>query len=88
MLKLRFRRNTIISRGMGPDSPMERVEKLILSAILQRAAMHQPLNVTECIHLLNSLIDKSVIQKELVEWKIHVFGNNFCEEGSDCVGKK
>jgi hypothetical protein len=34
MMKSRFRRNNIISRGMGPDSPMERVKKLILAAIL------------------------------------------------------
>jgi hypothetical protein len=70
MLKSRFRRNNIISRGIGPDSPMERVDKLILAAILQRSAMRQPLNVTECIQFSNSLVDKSVIQKEIVEWKI------------------
>jgi hypothetical protein len=62
---------------MGPDSPMERVEKLILAVILRRAAMRQPVNVTECIQLLNSLIDKYVIQKELVEWNIRVLERTF-----------
>jgi hypothetical protein len=73
---------------MGPDSPMERVEKLILAAILRITAMRQPLKITECIQLSNSLIDKSVIQKELVEWKIRVFGKNLGEEGSNHVKKK
>jgi hypothetical protein len=50
--------------------------------------MRKPLNVTECIQFSNSLIDKSVIQKELVDLKIQVFGKNFREEGSDRAGKK
>jgi hypothetical protein len=50
--------------------------------------MRKPLNVTECIQFLNSLIDKSVIQKELVERKIRVFGKKFREEGFNRVGKK
>jgi hypothetical protein len=48
---------------------MFRVEKLLVSMILRRAVMRQPYTVRECLKLANSLIDKSVTQVQLVQWK-------------------
>jgi hypothetical protein len=60
------------ANGRGVNSPMFRVEKLLVSMILRRAAMRQPHTVRECLELANSLIDKSVTQVQLVQWKKNV----------------
>jgi hypothetical protein len=37
--------------------------------IVRRAAMRQPYTARQCLELANSLIEKSVRQVQLVEWK-------------------
>jgi hypothetical protein len=89
-LKGRFRktRSTIYANGGGVNSPMHRVEKLVVSMILRRAAMRQPYTVQECLELANSLIDKSVTQVQLVQWKKKMLGRNFKEDNAGRVGLK
>jgi hypothetical protein len=88
-LKGRFRKNRAqYANGRGVNSPMFRIEKLIIGMILRRATMRQPYNVRECLELANSLIDKSVTQVQLVEWKQKMLGRNFTEENADRVGLK
>jgi hypothetical protein len=67
---------------------MHRVEKLVVSMILRRAAMRQPYTVQKCLELSNSLIDKSVTQVQLVQWKNKMLGRNFKEDNSGRVGLK
>jgi hypothetical protein len=45
------------------------VENLLASMIVRRAAMRQPYTARQCLELANSLIEKSVRQVQLVEWK-------------------
>ena len=56
--------------------------------IIRKAANREPYCIKECIELANSLIDKSVTQEELVEWKKKQFGKNFREENAGRVGYK
>jgi hypothetical protein len=67
---------------------MHRVEKLVVSMILRRAAMRQPYTVQECLELANSLIDKYVTQVQLVQWKRKMLGRNFKEDNAGSVGLK
>jgi hypothetical protein len=71
--------------GRGENSPMFRVEKILISMILHRTAMRQPYNVRECLDLANSLIDKSLTQVQLVALML---GHNFTEDNSGRVGLK
>jgi hypothetical protein len=88
-LKGRFRsKRSLYANGRGVISPMHRVEKLVVSMIPRRAAMRQPYTVQECLELANSLINKSVTQVELVQWKRKMLGRNFKEENTGRVGLK
>jgi hypothetical protein len=79
-LRGRLRKNRAhYANGRGVNSPMFRVEKLLVSMILRRAATRQPYTVRECLELVNSLIDKSVTQVQLVQWKQKKLGCNFTE---------
>jgi hypothetical protein len=89
MLKGRFRKGrAVYANERGLNSPMIRVEKLVVSIILCRAAMHQPCTVTECIELANSPISESLTQLELVKWKREVVGKQISGEGAHKVGYK
>jgi hypothetical protein len=69
-LRGRFRKNiSYYFNGRGVNSRMFHVENIIVSMIIRRAAMRQPYTVRECLELANSLIDKSVTQVQLVQWK-------------------
>jgi hypothetical protein len=88
-LKVRFRSTrSLYANGRGVNSPMHGVEKLVISMTLRRAAMRQPYTVQECLELANSLIDKSVTQVQLVQWKIKMLGLNFKEDNAGRVGLK
>jgi hypothetical protein len=88
-LKGRFRSTiSLYANGRGVNSPMHRVEKLVVSMILRRAAMRQPYTVQECLELANSLIDKSVTQVQLVQWKRKMLGRHFKEDNAGRVGLK
>jgi hypothetical protein len=50
--------------------------------------MPQPYTVHECLELANSLIDKSVTQVQLVQWKQKMLVCNFTEENVGRVGLK
>jgi hypothetical protein len=88
-LKGRFRSTrSLYANGRGVNSPMHRVKKLVVSMILRRAAICQPYTVHECPELANYLIDKSVTQVQLVQWKIKLLGRNFKEDNAGRVGLK
>jgi hypothetical protein len=67
---------------------MHRIEKLVVSMILRRAAMRQPYTVQECLELTSFLIYKSVTQVQLVQWKRKTLGRNFKEDNAGRVGLK
>ena len=53
----------------GQESPLEKIEPLIISIIVQMARMRQSLNPSKGLLLINSLIHGTKIQDELVNWK-------------------
>ena len=61
----REKRNKLTPSHRGPTSPLAPVEDLAASACIQRAAMSQPLNSTDGVRLVKSLIKGAVREREL-----------------------
>jgi hypothetical protein len=87
-LKVSTLKGRLFANGQGLNSPMLCVEKLAVCMIIRRATMRQPHVVDECLELANSLINKSVTQVQLVEWKKKMLGRNFKEENTGRAGLK
>ena len=70
-IRKRVKRNSLINRHLagGQVSPLERIEPIIVSIIVQMARMRQCLTPSKGLLLVNSLISGTKIQEELVEWK-------------------
>ncbi len=70
-IQKRVERNSLINCHLarGQVSPLERIEPIIVSIIVQMAPMKQCLTPSKCLLLVNNLISDTKIQQELVEWK-------------------
>ncbi len=55
--------------GKGNVSPLIALEAHFLDIILQLAVMRQPLTPSGAIQLINSLVETSYFQREIIEWK-------------------
>ena len=80
MIQSHIERN-IFDRGVkGPDSPMQATEPLFVNVCIQDSKMRQPVNVTEDIEVVNSLILYTLWKNKLMEfqkrWKIDEYGEN------------
>ena len=53
----------------GPLSPLRKIEPLIVGILLEQAAMRQPMQVCEGIALVNSMIQGTQIQCDLIEFR-------------------
>jgi hypothetical protein len=68
LMRLREERKTVTG-GQGHVSPMIGVEVHLVDVILQLASMRQPLTATAALNLINSMVEKSKVEKEVIEWK-------------------
>jgi len=70
-IRKRVLRNSLESRHLagGQVSPLLKIEPAIVSIIVQMARMRQCLNPSKGLLLVNSLIEGTKIQEELIEWK-------------------
>ena len=61
----------------GHTSPLLKIEDIVVASILQMACItRQYLSLSEGVSLMNSLIDKQLIQQEFINWKTK-YSNNF-----------
>ena len=80
MLRSRYSRESIITNGRpGPESPLIEIEPILVEMLIRLCRIGQPLSVGSCKSFINSVINGSTIQQELIEWKkkcSHTCGNN------------
>ena len=67
----RFKKSRLIveSARPGPSSPLNRCENEFVKVLIQMARMRQALSPSQGVDLINSLIEGTQVQKELVAWK-------------------
>ena len=68
LTRLKSKRKTTTA-GKGNISPLIALEAHFLDIILQLAVMRQPLTPSGAIQLINSLVETSHFQREIIEWK-------------------
>ena len=64
-IRSRVKRNNSCPLGKGPPSPLAPIEKIIVSMFIQRADMNQPLNTTNGLRLVKSLIAGTKCEEEI-----------------------
>jgi hypothetical protein len=72
-VKKRMQRNTPINNDgdpVGHQSPLRDCEDRIVQFIVQLGKIGSPLSCGQCIHLINDLIDGTVHQERLIQWKV------------------
>jgi hypothetical protein len=72
----------------GPLSPMHEVEAHLLKVILLHGAMHQPVRCGEGLELANSIIEDTMTQLQMIQWKQLHLGKSFREESAATLGQK
>jgi hypothetical protein len=72
----------------GPLTPMIEVEAHLLKVMLLRGTMRLPVSCAEGLELANSLIEGTVSQFQLVEWKYQHPSKNFREDKATTLGQK
>ena len=70
-IRKRVQRNSLENHHLagGQVSPLQKIEPIIVSIIVQMARMRQSLTPSKGLLLINSLIKGSKIQDELIRWK-------------------
>ena len=64
-----YRKRVVCNHVAGHVSPLEPIEQTVIDIILQMARIRQSITPSRGLLLVNSLIDKTPIQKSLVKWK-------------------
>ena len=74
--RLKHGRNDCVYKSTpGPSSPLLKYEPEFVAVIVQMARMRMALSPTDCIALINSLIEWKQVQRDLFEFKNnHKFG--------------
>jgi hypothetical protein len=78
----------LICTDRDPLRPMHEVEAHLIKVILLRRAMLQPVRCAEGLQLENSIIEGTVYQVQLIQWKATYLGNNYNEETTGQMGQK
>jgi hypothetical protein len=66
-------RNTLINKEgipVGHQSPLRDFEDRIVELIIQLGKIGSPISCGQAVHLINDLIDGTVHQQRLVQWKM------------------
>ena len=66
----------------GHASPLSQIEPEIVAVLIQMAQIRQCLTPSQAIHLINSMIKGTPIQKELIQFK-----EKYSHGGDGCVGR-
>jgi len=82
LTRLRSNRKTVAA-GRGHVSPLLAVEAHFVDIILQLSAMRQPLTASGALTVINSLVETSNMQGEIMKWK----ANNLPDEKDDEEGR-
>ncbi len=69
-IRTRIRRERHNPKHPGVSSPLEEAEEALVVICIQMGTIRQPLSVREGVELMNSLIDGTHIQKEVVEFQM------------------
>jgi hypothetical protein len=67
---------------------MHEVEAHLLKVILLRGAMRQPFSCGEGLELANSIIEHTVTQLQIIQWKQLYLVKSFREESAATLGQK
>ena len=67
--RVKNRRISVLQSHPGPQSPLIEYEMDFVKIITQMARMRECLSPSECVALINSMIDGTHAQKNLIEWK-------------------
>ncbi len=70
-----YRKKEVCHHVTGHISPLEKIEPTVISIIIHIARFCQSLSPSQGLRLVNSLIEGTEIEKELVQWK-QKFSNN------------
>jgi hypothetical protein len=68
LTRLRNNRKTV-GAGRGHVSPLIGLEAHFVDVILQLSSMRQPLTASGALSIINSLVETSNMQREIIEWK-------------------
>ena len=68
-LLTRVKRGNLSAAGRGLNSPMIALEAHFLDMILELAATHQPVTLTDALALINSMISTSNSSNAIIAWK-------------------
>jgi hypothetical protein len=82
------KRGNLSATGRGLNSPMIAFEAHFLNTILELAAMHQPVTLTDAVSRINSMVSTSNLSNEIVEWKKKHLPGEFESDESARLGKK
>jgi hypothetical protein len=79
-----YRKQPVTIRGGGVQSPLADIEQVFVDLCRGMGKIRQPLTVMESMVLMNSLIDGTVYQKRLIEYKLR---RGSQEMNNDDLGK-
>jgi hypothetical protein len=66
--RLRVGRNLMVAHP-GPNSPMIAIESYLVDMLTTLAAMRQPVTPAVALEMINSMIQGTVTESEVREWK-------------------
>ena len=66
----------------GPVPPMVSVEAHLLDAILQLVTMRQPITPKIALEFINSMVQGTATDKEIIEWKMKHIPQHYQEDGT------
>jgi hypothetical protein len=67
---------------------MDEIEAHLIKVILLHGGFCQPVSCAEGLQLVNSIIEGTVSQVQLIQWKIIHLGKNYNEEAAGQLGQK
>ena len=81
-IRRRVRRKSTFVTHRGPASPLAAIELTVVKIIIQMARIRQSLTQAKGLALVNSLINGTDLQKELIKWKSNNTTNSVGSVGS------
>jgi hypothetical protein len=87
-LLTRVKRGKLTCSGRGRVSPMIALEAHFLDALLQLAAMRQPVTTKQALQLINSMVTTTNLKQSIIAWKKTNLPGSFEDEKAQYLGPK